>query len=63
MFLFHPTHFLKFLVKSQPQRSFKKGSYIKIECIYGVRSGRRPGVQNIRIVADRSHFCTQISDP
>ena len=29
MFLFHPVHFLKFLVKSQPQRSYKKGSYIK----------------------------------
>ena len=29
MFLFHPTHFLKFLVKSQPQRSYKKGSYRK----------------------------------
>ena len=26
MFLFHPIHFLKFLVKSQPQRSYKKGS-------------------------------------
>ena len=24
MFLFHPVHFLKFLVKSQPQRSYKK---------------------------------------
>ena len=31
MFLFHPIHFLKFLVKSQPQRSYKKGSYKK-EC-------------------------------
>ena len=29
MFLFHPIQFLKFLVKSQPQRSYKKGSYIK----------------------------------
>ena len=29
MFLFHPIHFLKFLVKSQPQRSYEKGSYIK----------------------------------
>ena len=29
MFLFHPLHFLKFLVKSQPQRSYKKGSYKK----------------------------------
>ena len=29
MFLFHPIHFLKFLVKSQPQRSYKKASYIK----------------------------------
>ena len=29
MFLFHTIHFLKFLVKSQPQRSYKKGSYIK----------------------------------
>ena len=29
MFLFHPIHFLKFLVKSQPQRSYKKGSYKK----------------------------------
>ena len=28
MFLFHPIPFLKFLVKSQPQRSYKKGSYI-----------------------------------
>ena len=27
MFLFHPIHFLKFLVKSQPQRSYPKGSY------------------------------------
>ena len=33
MFLFHPIHFLKFLVKSQPQRSYKKGSYTKKECI------------------------------
>ena len=32
MFLFHPIHFLKCLVKSQPQRSYKKGSYIKKEC-------------------------------
>ena len=29
MFLFPPIHFLKFLVKSQPQRSYKIGSYIK----------------------------------
>ena len=29
--IFHPIHFLKFLVKSQPQRSHKKGSYIKKE--------------------------------
>ena len=29
MFLFHPIHFLKFLVKSQPQRSYIKGSYKK----------------------------------
>ena len=29
MFLFFPIHFLKFLVKSQPQRSHKKGSYKK----------------------------------
>ena len=29
MFLFHPLYFLNFLVKSQPQRSYKKGSYIK----------------------------------
>ena len=29
MFLFHPIHFVKFFVKSQPQRSYKKGSYIK----------------------------------
>ena len=27
MFLFHPIHFLKFLVKSEPQHSYKKGSY------------------------------------
>ena len=33
MFLFYLIHFLKFLVKSQPQRSYKKGSYIKKECI------------------------------
>ena len=33
MFLFPPIHFLKFLVKSQPQRSYKKGSYKKKECI------------------------------
>ena len=26
MFLFHPIHFLKFLAKSQSQRSYKKGS-------------------------------------
>ena len=25
LFCFHPIHFLKFLVKSQPQRSYKKG--------------------------------------
>ena len=25
MFLFHPIHFLKFLLKSQPQSSYKKG--------------------------------------
>ena len=24
MFLFHPIHFLKFLIKSQPQRSYNK---------------------------------------
>ena len=29
MFLFHPIHFLKFLVKSQPQHSYKTGSYKK----------------------------------
>ena len=29
MFLFHPIHFLKFLVKSQHQRPYKKGSYKK----------------------------------
>ena len=33
MFLFHLVHFLKFLVKSRPQRSYKKGSYIKKACI------------------------------
>ena len=32
MFLFHPIHFLKCLAKSQPQRSYKKGSYKKKEC-------------------------------
>ena len=37
MFLFHPIHFLKFLVKSQPQRSYKNGSYIKKECILADR--------------------------
>ena len=26
MFLFHPIHFRKFLVKFQPQRSYKKGA-------------------------------------
>ena len=31
MFLFHPIQFFKFLVKSQPQRSYEKGSYKK-EC-------------------------------
>ena len=31
MFLFHPIHFLKFLVKSQPQRSYKKGSYTQLK--------------------------------
>ena len=29
MFLFYPIHFLKFLVKSQPQRFYEKDSYIK----------------------------------
>ena len=29
MFISHPIHFLKFLVESQPQRSYKKGSYKK----------------------------------
>ena len=29
MSLFHPIYFLKFLVKSQHQRSLKKGSYKK----------------------------------
>ena len=33
MFLFPPIHFLKFLVKSQPQRSYKKGSYKKKESV------------------------------
>ena len=33
MFLFLPIQFLKFLVKSQPQRSYKKGAYRKKECI------------------------------
>ena len=27
MYLFQPIHFLKFLVKSQPHRSYEKGSY------------------------------------
>ena len=27
MFLFYPIHFLKFRGKSQPQRSYKNGSY------------------------------------
>ena len=31
MFLFHPIHFLKFLVNSQSQRSYKKG-FIKKQC-------------------------------
>ena len=34
MFLFHPIHFLKFLVKSQPQRSYNKGSYIYKPRVY-----------------------------
>ena len=33
MFLFHPIRFVKFLVKSQRKRSYKKGSYKKKECI------------------------------
>ena len=32
MFIFHPVHFRKVLVKSQPQRSYKKGSYIYLNC-------------------------------
>ena len=28
MFLFYPIHFLKIWGKSQPQRSYKNGSYI-----------------------------------
>ena len=35
MFLFPPIHFLKFLVKSQPQRSYKKGSYKKKKSVRG----------------------------
>ena len=33
MFLFHPIYFLKFLVKCQPRRSYKRGSCKKKECI------------------------------
>ena len=43
MFLFHPIHFLKFLVKSQAQRSYKKGSYIKKR----VQLERRVGFQKL----------------
>ena len=38
MFLFPPLHILKFLVKSQPQRSYKKRFLFKKECICLVSS-------------------------
>ena len=37
MFLFHPIHFLKFLVKSQPPCSYKKGSYTKKKSVFDRR--------------------------
>ena len=43
MFSFHPIHFLKFLVKSQPQRSYKK-VLIKKECNRTLKIGRRPNL-------------------
>ena len=41
MFLFHPKHFLKFLVQSHPQLSYKEGSYIKNR-VYPLAPGQYP---------------------
>ena len=49
MFLFHAMHFLTFLVKSQPQRSYKKGSYIKKSVFFAISS-------RVLISPDRSDF-------
>ena len=51
MFLFYPKHFLKFLVKSQPQRSYKKGSYITKQCILG------NGIKTRLIYGCESPYC------
>ena len=48
MFLFHLTHFLKFLVKSQPQRSNKKGSYIKKSVLQMYNASR--GIVHLQII-------------
>ena len=50
--LFPPIHFLKFLVKSQPQRSYKKGSYKK-ECTRSSLTGVR--FKPKRVVVPCSH--------
>ena len=44
MFLFKPVHFLKFWGKSQPQRSYKNGSY-KIKRVYTMTSRKFVPVQ------------------
>ena len=52
MFLFHPIHFLKFLLKSQPQRSCKKGSYIYIRVYSKGTQPQAASTQNVPRVDD-----------
>ena len=46
MFLFHPIHFLKFLLKSQPQSSYKKGVTTDGDCTSTASSVGKPMVFN-----------------
>ena len=57
MFLFHPIHFVNFLVKSQRKRSFKKGSYKKKSVSNRtVKIGRRPNLHNLVLIPALHNF-------
>ena len=58
MFLFHPIHFLKFLAKSQPQRSYKKRFSKKIK--KGVSHSVKVTFRKFKILYFQNETCKKI---